>query len=319
MLEGEKNEGLLDAFLAAEAQPDEDAEGLPPIEGALDAQEPAEAEETEEAEDPEGAEDGAGEETDYVELTNEDGTTERVPLDELLEAHRITKELGSTTSQITQKITEAASQQVRQRTQRLDQTIEGAVQVYQLVQQLMPKISDPDPAMLDRTSRLYDPDGYREQAEAVRQIRDIMGQAENGLRQTLKQRDEAQTEAQRLEMDRHWIALQSADQTWQKGDAGKRLNSLRTDVTSLYGFAPQEVAGIFDHRFILMAQDAAAYRKAQKTALTPKTKAQPKLVRTTPGGKTSKSPNTERQVKAREALRKTGRTGDLEATWGKFV
>lgn len=323
MLEGDdKSENLLDAFLAAEAAGAENALGNLKLEGAAEAQEPAEEgdEETETLE-AEGAEEAAGEseEVDYVELEGEDGTIERVPLNELLEAHKITKELGSTTSQITQRITEAATQQVRERTQRLDQYIQQSAQTFQLVQQLMPKISEPDPVMLDPNSPYYNPAAYKEQAEAVRQVRAIMEQAETGLKQTLKQREEAHSEQQRLEMDRHWIALQSADPTWGKGDAGKRLNSLRTEVAAHYGFKPEEVGAIFDHRFILLAQDALKARKAEKTVLAPKAKAAPKLVRTGPTGKATRNPEGQRQAKARDVLRKTGQTSDLEGTWGKFV
>jgi len=322
MLEGDdKGGGLLDAFLAASDEADKVFEA-DQTEGAAEAQEPeeeveAEAEASEEAE---GAEEGAeeSEADDYVELTDDEGNTSRVSLNELVEAHRKLQGIGSSESQIRQEITEAAARQVQDRMQRLDETVGQALQSFQLVQQLVPRVKEPDPVMLDRNSPYYNPQAYREQAEAVRQVKEIMGQAEGQLKETLEKRQAAAREQAQMDMDRHWISLQKADESWTKGDPVKRLTGLRNEVTNLYGFKPEEIAAIYDHRFVLMVQDALSYRKAQKTALKAQPKAAPKLVRAA-SAKGTKSPQSKRKAQANAALRKTGRVTDLEAVWGEFL
>lgn len=322
MAEGEeKGGGLLDAFLASAEETDRESLELetPETEGAAEAQDTEEVDgEAVETEDDEATEEGAVE-GDYVELTNEDGETERVSLDELIEARKQMTELGSNVSQIRQQITQAAAKQIQERTQKLDQTIQYAEQVYEFVSQLMPKISEPDQSMLDQYSPNYNPQAYREQAEAVRQVREIMQQAQGGMERARQQRQAAIQERQQLEMDQHWVALQNADASWKAGDPGKRLTALRTQAASLYGFSPDEIGGIYDHRFVLMAQDALAYRKAQKTTMTAKPKGTAKLVRASAPGKATVSQASKRTAQARQALKKTGEVRDLEAVWGKFI
>ena len=322
MAEGEEKGGLLDAFLASADETERESAELeaPETEGALEAQDTEEVEgEAVEAEDDEATEEGADVEGDYVELTNEDGETERVPLDDLIEARKQLNELGSNVSQIRQQITQAAAKQVQERTQRLDQTIQYAEQVYEFVSQLMPKISEPDQSMLDQYSPNYNPQAYREQAEAVRQVREIMQQAQGGMQQAQQRRQAAVQERQSLEMDQHWVALQNADATWKAGDPGKRLTALRTQAASLYGFSPDEIGGIYDHRFVLMAQDALAFRKAQKTTMQAKPKGAAKLVRASAQGKATTSSASKRTAQARQTLKKTGEARDLEGVWGKFI
>ncbi|WP_287994341.1 hypothetical protein [Acidiphilium sp.] len=332
MLEGENDggSGLLDAFLASAADHEgEDPSGLPPPnqdESANAAQPSGEETEEEEGEGIQGAEEtaeGAETETDgdFVEFEGEDGEPTRVPLDQLIEGYKQSQQFGSNANQIRHEVTEAAQAFVRERVQRLDKTLDGAVQAYNLVQKLVPQIKEPDPAVyLNPNSPHYDPEGYAARIEGIRQIRQIMQDAEGGLKTALEQRRVAAQEEFRMNADRHWVALQNADPTWKKGDAAQRMASLRSDVGSAYGFSAEELGTIVDHRFVLMAQHALAFQKAQKATIAPKAKTPPKVIRGAGnrGGKAD-TKEAQRRAKAREDVRKTGRTSDLEAFWGEHL
>lgn len=322
----EAQDGLLDAFLAESEASNDDAMKLGEPGEALEAQGEDTADEVEATEDEtDEAEDGAtgdeaDEDEDFVEFDTEDGETERVALSELLEAHRSFKEIGSNVSQIRQQIADEASQEVSGRLRQLDEYINETAQAYELVNQLVPSVQDPDPVMLDERSPYYDPQAYREQQQAVSQVREIMEQAKGSMSQLVQQRQRAAEEQSRQDAAKHWAALTNADPTWTKGDASKRINTLRGTVAEMYGFSPQEIGAIYDHRFIRMAEDAAAFRKAQSTGIKPKAKTAPRLVKAGANkGKAAVGQNAQRKAKAAAQLRKTGRASDLEATWGDFV
>lgn len=322
----EAETGLLDAFLAADESSEADALALAKPDDALEAPGEDTADEVEatedEADEVEGDAEGDADESDedFVEFDTEDGQTERVALSELLEAHRSFKEIGSNANQIRQQIAEEASQEVTGRIRQLDEYINETFQAYELVSQLMPSVQEPDPVMLDEHSPYFNPQAYREQQEAVRQVREIMEQAKGSVGKLSEQRQKAAAEAARADANKHWAALTNADPTWTKGDPARRLDTLRGSVAELYGFSPQEIGGIYDHRFIRMAEDAAAFRKAQKGGIKPKAKTAPRLVKAGANkGKAATGPDAQRKAKAAAQLRKTGKVSDLEATWGDFV
>lgn len=322
----EAQESLLDAFLAESEASDADALELGKPDDALEAQGEDTADEVEAAEDEteEAKDDAEGDEADadedFVEFDTEDGETERVALSELLEAHKSFKEIGSNVNQIRQQIAEEASQEVSGRLRQLDTYINETRQAYELVNQLVPSVQDPDPVMLDDRSPYYNPAAYREQQEAVSQVRAIMEQAKGSMSQLVEQRQKVAEEQSRQDAAKHWAALTNADPTWTKGDAAKRINTLRGTVAEMYGFSQQEIGAIYDHRFIRMAEDAAAFRKAQSTGIKPKAKTAPRLVKAGANkGKAAVGQNAQRKAKASAHLRKTGQVTDLEATWGDFV
>ena len=330
MLEGENDggQGLLDAFLASAeesaANPDtglpEDEDGED--ESANEAQ-PSEGE-TDETEEVEGAEkdEGADEDGEFVEFDGEDGEKVRVSLEEIIDGYKQSQQFGSNVNQIRHQVTEAAQAVVRERVQKLDKTLDGAIQAYNLVQRLVPQIQEPDPAIyLNPNSPQYDPEGYAARIEGIKKVKAILAEAEGGLKTALESRRGQADEEMKLNADRHWVALQNADPSWKKGDAGKRLSDMRTQVGSLYGFSPQELQTIIDHRFVLMAQDALAFKKAQKTTIQPKPKGSAKVIRGTGNrtGADTGSKDAKRRQQARAEVKKTGRTSDLEAFWGEHL
>lgn len=93
-------------------------------------------------------------------------------------------------------------------------------------------------------------------------------------RQAIEQR-QAQAQAQ-------WKA-QAFQQAWQElskeGIDREKLAKVYGDVSKTYGFTPQELGNVMDHRLVKMMRDAAAYQelKSQKPAVQKKVSEAPKL------------------------------------------
>lgn len=316
---------LLDAFLA---EGDLDDAGLVEAapEPAQEAQEGSEDTATEAKDeddtelDAEGADkaEAAEDEGDYLEFETEDGETQRVSAEEALAAHQQLKEFGSNVDQIRNQVIEQAAGQVKSRMTELDTTINEAAQAYGLLRELIPNVQDPDPVLLDQNSPYYNPQAFREQQAAVEQVRQVMGEAEGGLQKAVEARQKQAEADRQSDMTVHWTKLVSADPSWGKGDAAKRLDTLRQDVAGQYGLSAEEVAGIYHNGFIRMAEDAVKYRQAQSKQLTPKAKQPPRLVRAA-GKRKAADGMSARRAKANQQLKKTGQVSDLEGAWGEFL
>lgn len=318
---------LLDAFIGTGDFNDADYLDLPEkapneaAEAATDADQPDEvedeSEETEvEAKDAEDAE--ADDDGDYVEFDTEDGTTERVSVSELLEAHAQLKQLGSDSEQIRTQIAQQYQAELAPVKEAYSQQVNQLAETYALLNELLPNVEPPSLEMLNEQSQYYNPRAYREQLAAYEQVYGVMGEARERIQRLQAEHQQLQNKQRQEQAQRDWQALVSADQTWTQGDAVKRLNSLREHAAKTYGIDPKIVAEITNPGFIRMAEDAKAYREATKGKIKPKAKAAPRLVK---GGTARKSASAKsaRQKAADAQLRKTGKVSDLEGVWGEFL
>tara|TARA_R100001086_G_scaffold211289_1_gene127193 strand:+ start:5745 stop:6761 length:1017 start_codon:yes stop_codon:yes gene_type:complete len=318
---------LLDAFIDtgdfADADYLEQPEEAPKeaAEAATDADTPETDEDADEdteieakdAEDASGDEDG-----DYVEFDTDDGTTERVSVSELLEAHAQFKQLGSDSEQIRSQIAEAYQAELAPVQEAYNTQVNQLAETYALLQELMPNVEQPSTEMLDERSQYYNPQAYRQQLDAYERVNGVMGSAREKIQEARQQHEQLQAQQRNAQAQKDWQALLSADKTWGEGGPAKRLGDLRSHVAQTYGIDDQIVASITNPGFIRMAEDAKAYRAAKSKTIKPKAKTAPRLVK---GGtaRKSASPKSARQKKAAQQLAKTGRVTDLEATWGEFL
>ena len=118
------------------------------------------------------------------------------------------------------------------------------------------------------------------------------------------QTERAQMLQKTLEKERE--ALHAAIPDWSQ-ETNSRLTSFLQDE---YGFAPEQVAQVYDHRLVKMAYEAMKWRESQRSAqqTVKKVKAAPKLVK--PSAKPSQT-----QIKRSEAAKLRGRlkqTGKVE-------
>lgn len=97
-------------------------------------------------------------------------------------------------------------------------------------------------------------------------------------------------------MQREEKALLEKFPDWSEGQKGKQaIDELKGFAAKTYGFKPEEIQTIADHRYVLMANDAAAYHKlkaevdaekAKQAAEAQKAKAAIQAKKVTPQGKT---------------------------------
>lgn len=295
---------------AAEAATDADT-----LETDEDADETKEIE-AKDAEDAEADEDG-----DFVEFDNDDGTTERVSVSELLEAHAQFKQLGSDSEQIRSQIAMQAQAELAPVREAYDLQVNQLAETYALLSELMPNVEPPSTEMLDERSQYYNPQAYRAQLDAYERVTGVMGDARERIQRAQQEHQIVLQQQAQQQAQRDWQALVSADKTWSEGKPEaiqKRLEDIRAHSASAYGIDPQIIATITNPGFIRMAEDAKAYREAKSTQIKPKAKSAPRLVK---GGAGRKSANAQssRAKKAAQQLAKTGRVTDLEGTWGEFL
>lgn len=295
---------------AAEAATDADT-----LETDEDADETKEIE-AKDAEDAEADEDG-----DFVEFDNDDGATERVSVQELLDAHAQFKQLGSDSEQIRSQIAMQAQAELAPVREAYDLQVNQLAETYALLSELMPNVEPPSTEMLDERSQYYNPQAYRAQLDAYERVTGVMGDARERIQRAQQEHQIVLQQQAQQQAQRDWQALVSADKTWSEGKPEaiqKRLEDIRAHSASAYGIDPQIIATITNPGFIRMAEDAKAYREAKSTRIKPKAKSAPRLVK---GGAGRKSANAQsaRAKKAAQQLAKTGRVTDLEGTWGEFL
>lgn len=323
------SQNLLDAFIAegdlgdVASLADEEAPRDDTADVVTDADQPETDDETDEdtetveAKDADDA-DAEDEDGDFVEFETEDGATERVAVSDLLESHKQLTELGSNADEIRSQIAEQATVQVQERTTALDNQIQQTVELYGLLDALMPKLEQPSQELLNPQSPHYNPDAYREQMNAVQEVQSVMDGAKAKMTKLKEQYQKEAVQRQKLQAQSDWAKLTAKDKTWLQPGAEKRLDDVRTAASKLYGIDTKLISSITHPGFIQMAEDAKLYREA-KAKPAPKTKkGAPRLVK---GGSKRKAadPSASRRAKANDALRKTGRVTDLEGVWGEFL
>ena len=315
------DEGLLDAFIATG---DLDGLGLEeeaptePQQAAEDADQPeTDDDETEEAEvEAKDADEGEGEdEGDFVEWETGDGETERVSVDQLMQAYQQQQQLGPDAEAIRTRIASEAMEQIAPIQQSYQQQVGEVMQLYATLDSLMPGLSEPDTQLL-RTN----PRDYAEQMEAYREVSGIMEGARSKIQELQQQSQQAAAQAQHLQAQKDWASLTSLDPTWLEGSPEARLNELRGHIVNQYNIPAEVVGTITDPGFIRMAEDAKAYRTATSKKLTAKSKTAPKLIKGKVAGKSTQNPKSKARKTADDHLRKTGKAGsDLESQWGQFL
>jgi hypothetical protein len=99
---------------------------------------------------------------------------------------------------------------------------------------------------------------------------------------------EKQRAAQLQEQRQHQTLQELATKSWQELAKEKidkpALQKIYMDSMSAYGFTPDEISNVYDHRLVKMMRDATAYQalKAQKSEVTKKVEMAPKLPSKTP-------------------------------------
>ena len=122
-----------------------------------------------------------------------------------------------------------------------------------------------------------DPAGWVAENQRQKQIEAYLGTLDSQI-QAERQQAQAAQEAQRREQMK-----QAFDNAWKNLSAAKidrpTLENIYSGTSKNYGYTNEELASNLDHRFVLMAKDAAAYRELQskKAEVTKKADSAPRL------------------------------------------
>lgn len=156
-----------------------------------------------------------------------------------------------------------------------------------------------------------DPIGYMEAKLQYDEARaEYDGQIQQ-LQQVVAQQGQAQQVAQRAYLEREMESLKTLVPEFADTEtATKARDRLVTMGQEVYGYGPDEIGAVMDHRAIRVLHDAIKYQELMQGKQKAVTKAKPKATRTVKAGakKTRSNANAERQT--RQKLKKSGSIDD---------
>ena len=299
--EVEEEQPVEDSF--EEADEDEDAE--------VEDVDPDEVEEVDDGEDDENEYEDAEEDDESEDPANDfhtvkvDGKETQVTLEELKRGYSGQQYVQKGMQQVAEVKKEAESAYYALMQER--QNLANLVQQVQSGQNLTPP-QEPDSAMFDA-----DPIGYMEAKiqydNQVKAYEQNMGQVQQVLQQQTEAEQIARAEYAKQEAQR---LVQVIPELADAGKAGKFKENLVRTATDVYGYTPEEIAGISSHRDFLVLRDAMKYREMMAGKETVQNKVKKAKPAIKPGAK-KVSTKTDVVRKQRERLKKSGSIDDALA------
>ena len=187
------------------------------------------------------------------------------------------------------------------------QNLANLVQQVQSGQNLTPP-TEPDSAMFDA-----DPIGYMEAKiqydNQVKQYQQNMGQVQAVMQQQSEAEQVARAEYAKQEAQR---LVQVIPELADAGKAGKFKENLVRTATDVYGYTPEEIAGISSHRDFLVLRDAMKYREMMSGKKDVQSKVQKAKPAMKPGAKRV-STKSDAARKQKDRLKKSGSIDDALA------
>lgn len=299
--EVEEEQPVEDSFEEADEDEDAEVEDVDPDEveevddGEDDENEYEDAEQDDESEDPANA----------LHTVKVDGEEKQVTLEELKRGWSGQQYVQKGMQQVAEVKKEAESAYYALMQER--QNLANLVQQVQSGQNLTPP-QEPDSAMFDA-----DPIGYMEAKiqydNQVKAYEQNMGQVQQVLQQQTEAEQIARAEYAKQEAQR---LVQVIPELADAGKAGKFKENLVRTATDVYGYTPEEIAGISSHRDFLVLRDAMKYREMMAGKETVQNKVKKAKPAIKPGAK-KVSTKTDVVRKQRERLKKSGSIDDALA------
>ena len=299
-------DGTIESAISSLLQPEEveevveeDTEEATELEDSEEEPEGEDAEEEEvEEEDDEDA-DEAEESTPELYTVKVDGKEEQVSLDDL--------KRGYSGQQYVQKGMQEAANLRKQAEQVYQALMNERAMVAQAIQGGIPQ----PPAEPSKEMFESDPIGFMEAKlkydDQLKEYNEQMGQ----FQQIAEQQGQAQQAAQRAYLEREMETLkQVVPEFADPQKASQVRDRLVTMGQEIYGYEPNEISAVMDHRAIRVLNDAIKYQELMSGKKQAEKKAKPKPKRTVRAGakKTASNTNAERQT--RQKLKKSGNIND---------
>lgn len=235
----------------------------------------------------------------------ETGETEEVTTGELIKGHLRQADYTRKTQALAERETQAVTFFTQRDGERTQEYVQKTELVMSAAQRMLGLRSSAEMTQLSRD----DPSAWVAEIQRQQQINEFLGSLDNEIK---SERTQAQ---KRAEDSQAQTIAQLRKQSWSELEKAKidepALRNIYTSVMKTYGYGPQEMSGINDHRLVLALRDAVAYRelKAKVPEVTKKAQEAPRLPNK------QASPVQERQRKELDSRFKGGRAklNDLAA------
>jgi hypothetical protein len=242
-----------------------------------------------------------------------DGETKAVPLKELASSYQMQGHVNNKSMALEGERKEFEGKRQEVFTE-LQTRIEGITQIGQVLEQeLVGEYNSIDWNRLrteDPTQWTVLRQEYAEKAQKVSQAQELIQQETQRIAGQASEEQE-KSMSNYLTHQRNEMILKNPD--W--ADKEKRLTALgemKTFMADTYGYAPDDMDNVMDHRLIEVIKDAKAYRSGKKAAVEKKVKKVPKFQKPGATKQRSASLTKARAVKAKKAaVKKSG--GSLQS------
>jgi len=286
-----------------EGEPSEEADESDEDEGAEPESEEDEEDLDDAEEDEELDEELEGEPEDDFHTVTVDGKEERVSLQRLKDSYSATKVSTQRFQQAAELKTAAEAESVAAR-ERQEEYIQGLEQIQELISRAAPQEPDWDQVRAehpDEYPRLYA--DWKRNQDQVKALKDSIQSEQEDLRKKYE------AEAQK-QLESEFNALAEKVPEWSEPsemDAG--IRDLGEFAIRTYGFTPEDLKRVSDHRLLLLIRDAKRNIEADSRATDKVTKAKKRASKTLrPGKRDGKRVNKSKR-RRQKALR-----GDLRET-----
>ena len=201
-----------------------------------------------------------------------------------------------------------ARKQAQQMQEQMNAVAQRLSAMYQQVQEtgFVPRPTEPTKELFDS-----DPIGYMEakmQYDAdVKAYNEQQGQMMQ-LRQ-YQQQQMAQANQERLARETEMLA-EKIPEFSDPERAGKLREDLVRTASEFYGYSPEDLSGVTDHRALLVLKDAMMWRKSQAKRSQVEQKAQKARPVIKPQAKRTADPKRKQEQQSKSKLKKTGRVED---------
>lgn len=285
-----------------EATTDEDADEHSEETEADEETEEEDSEESEEAEDDseeEESEEDSEEGDVALHTVTVDGEEIQVPLDEL--------KRGYSGQQYVQKQMQSAAEARKQAESvflELQSERQQIAQVASLIesgQLARPPVEPP------KDQFESDPIGYMEARIRYDEEMEAYKQHNGALQNMLQQKTEAEQRSMQAYLDEQFMQLKTVEPDFNDPEKAQVIRAAMTKVSEeVYGYKPEEIAAVTDHRAIRVLRDAARWQELQATKGKTREKVTKNVAKRGKRKSTKTTTGESRRRKQRDLLRKTG-------------
>lgn len=167
------------------------------------------------------------------------------------------------------------------------------------------------PTPPDKSMQETDPMGYIAASNEYNEAKAAWDQQIGMLQQQAAQQSQAEQAAQRAYLTREMETLQAlVPEFSEPTKAAETRDRLMVMGQEIYGYQPEEISAVMDHRAIRVLHDAIKYQELMSGKQAAVTKAKPKAKRTVRAGAKKTRSNKDAERQTRQRLKKSGSIDD---------